>query len=343
LKAVGGTIVKKATITALALAIVTALTLATESVRVGAQDSTPATDLSGLSGTIESDGSSTVGPLTEAVAEEFNAQAGEVRINVGISGTGGGFERFCAGETDIQNASRDIDAEEVAACEASGVDFYRFEVAYDGLTVVTNAENEFLECLTVDELKTLWEPNSTVTNWSDLNPDFPEEEVVLFGPGTDSGTFDYFTDAIVGEEGASREDYTPSEDDNVIVEGVAGDPNSLGYFGYAYYEQNQDRLKAIQVDGGSGCVGPSPETIQDGSYTPLSRPLYVFAKAESLERPEVQEFMRFYLAQAPALAPEVGYVASPAETYAADTEKLEGAISGAVEPDGLQADGTPEA
>lgn len=332
-------VVRKATFTTLALALVAVFAMASATVRVGAQE----TDLSSLSGTIEADGSSTVGPITEAVAEEFNAEAGDVRINVGISGTGGGFERFCGGETDIQNASRDIDEEEAAACEAAGVEFYRFEVAFDGITVVTSAENDFLECLTVDELSTLWAPDSTVANWSDLNPDFPEEEVALFGPGTDSGTFDYFTDQIVGEEGAQREDYTPSEDDNVIVEGVAGDPNSLGYFGYAYYEQNQDRLKVVQVDGGAGCIAPSPETIQDASYAPLSRPLYVFAKAESLERPEVQEFMRFYLSQAPTLAPEVGYVASPEDTYTADSEKLEGAITGEVEPDGLEAASTPEA
>ena len=334
----------KAAFTTFVLSIVTVFTLASASVRAGAQDATPAAaDLSALSGTIESDGSSTVGPITAAVAEEFNAEAGDVRINVGISGTGGGFERFCGGETDIQNASRDIDEEEAALCADGGVDFYRFEVAFDGITVVTSAENEFLECLTVKELNTLWAPDSTVTNWSDLNPDFPEEEVALFGPGTDSGTFDYFTDVVNGEEGASREDYTPSEDDNVIVEGVAGDPNSLGYFGYAYYEQNQDRLKAVEVDGGNGCVAPSPETIQDASYAPLSRPLYVFVRAESLERPEVQEFMRFYLAQMPTLAPEVGYVASPEDTYTADSEKLEGAIAGEAEPDGPEAAATPEA
>jgi phosphate transport system substrate-binding protein len=255
-------------------------------------------------------------------------------VTVDISGTGGGFKRFCAGETDVQNASRPIRDEEVQACAEAGVEYYEFQVAFDGLSIVVNPANDFVECLTVDQLKRLWEPNSTVQTWQDLNPEWPAEEISLYGPGPDSGTFDYFTEVIVGEAKASRTDYTPSEDDNVLVEGVAGDPNALGYFGYAYYKQNQDRLKLVAVDGGNGCVLPSKEAIRDGSYTPLARPIFIYVKAESLERPEVQEFVRFYLANAAELAQDVGYVDSPAEAYAAAQQKLEGAIAGAVPPDG---------
>jgi phosphate transport system substrate-binding protein len=291
------------------------------------------TDLSALSGEIVSDGSSTVGPLTQAVAEEFNGQAPNVQISVDISGTGGGFERFCAGETDVQNASRAIAEDEIAACAENGVDWYEFEVAYDGLTVVTNTENTWLTCITTDQLKQLWQKESPAMTWADLNPEYPADTINLYGPGTDSGTFDFFVETILGEEDI-REDFTPSEDDNVLVEGVAGDVNALGYFGLAYYEANQDVLTAVPVDNGDGaCVAPSPETVQDGTYAPLSRPLYLYVKAESLQRPEVQEFVRFYLSQAPALAAEVGYVASPAETYAEDTASFEAAITGSGTPD----------
>lgn len=315
---------------------------------VVAQDATPmpylpGAELDALSGSIESDGSSTVGPITEAVAEEFAAVAPGVQVTVNISGTGGGFERFCTGETDVQNASRPIKEDEMRACADAGVDYYEFEVAYDGLSIVVNPSNDFVDCLTVDQLAQLWAPKSTVTTWADLNPAWPDDEIGLYGPGPDSGTFDYFTDVIVGEEGASRTDYTPSEDDNVLVEGVAGDDNALGYFGFAYYEQNADRLKLVQVDGGRGCVEPSTDSIRDGSYAPLSRPIYIYVKAESLERPEVQEFTRFYLAHAGSLAADVGYVASPDATYVADQQKLDGAIAGAVQPDGpVVAGATPE-
>lgn len=284
-------------------------------------------DRTSLSGEIVSDGSSTVGPITQAVAEEFAAEAPDVRTSVDISGTGGGFERFCNGETDIQNASRPIEDDEIANCKENGVEYLDLEVAFDGITVVVNPDLP-MECLTVDQLAQLWAPNSTVANFNELDPSFPDQTVDLYGPGTDSGTFDYFTDVINGEEGASRTDYTPSEDDNVLVEGVAGSAGGLGYFGYAYFENNQDRLKAVAIDGGDGCVAPSPETIADGSYAPLSRPLYVYVNAESLQRPEVQEFARFYLEQAPALVGEVGYVASPDETYTRDAAELEAAIAG---------------
>ena len=314
-----------------------------------AQDATPAlytpgTDPGSLSGNITADGSSTVFPIAEALAEEFRAIASDVEVTVDVSGTGGGFERFCAGETDISNASRAIKDEEMAACEATGVNYYEFEIAYDGLSVLVNPDNDWVTCLTVAQLNQIWMPESTVTQWSDLDASWPAEDIALYGPGTDSGTFDYFTAEINGEEGASRTDYTPSEDDNVLVEGVGGDTNALGYFGYAYYEQNQDRLKLVEVDGGSGCVAPSPETIQDGSYAPLSRPLYLYVNANSLTRPEVQEFLRFSLAEVSTFIAEVGYVASPPTVYSNDQAKLEAAIAGIGSPDSqTMAEATPDA
>ena len=299
-------------------------------------------DLSTLSGEIVSDGSSTVGPLTQAVAEEFNGQAPDVQISVDISGTGGGFERFCAGDTDVQNASRAIEEDEITSCAENGVDWYEFEVAYDGLTVVANKENTWLTCMTTDQLKQLWQKENPANTWADLNPDNPADTINLYGPGTDSGTFDFFVETILGDA-EIREDFTPSEDDNVLVEGVAGDVNALGYFGLAYYEANTDTLNAVAIDNGDGnCVAPSPETVRDGTYAPLSRPLYVYLKAESLQRPEVQEFARFYLSQAPTLAAEVGYVASPDEAYAEDMTSLEDAISGSGMPDSATA-ATPAA
>jgi phosphate transport system substrate-binding protein len=298
-------------------------------------------DLSTLSGKIVSDGSSTVGPLTQAVAEEFNAKAPNVQTSVDISGTGGGFKRFCAGETDIQNASRAIKDEEAKTCADNGVDWYEFEVAYDGVTVVTNKENTWLTCITTDDLKKLWQKENPANTWADLNPDYPADTIALYGPGTDSGTFDFFVETILGEDDI-REDFTPSEDDNVLVEGVAGDVNALGYFGLAYYEANQDVLNAVAIDKGDGnCVTPSQETVRDGTYAPLSRPLFVYVKADSLQSPEVQEFVRFYLNEAKTLAPEVGYVASPDESYAEDMKSFEAALSGSGTPDSAAA--TPAA
>jgi phosphate transport system substrate-binding protein len=277
-----------------------------------------------LSGSIEGDGSSTVFPITEAVVEEFRKVQPDVDIVVGISGTGGGFERFCNGETDFSNASRKIkDPDEVEACAAGSVEYTEFEVAYDGLSVVVNPSNDFAECLTVEELAAIWAPDSAVDSWNDVRADFPDQPITLYGPGTDSGTFDYFTAEIVGEEGASRSDYTASEDDNVLVQGVAGDENALGYFGYAYYEQNQDQLKVIGVDEGSGCVTPSVESVRSGDYAPLSRPLYVYVSDEALASSEVEEFIRFFLTEGPALAEEVGYVAAPDASYDEGLAKLE--------------------
>ncbi len=319
-----------------------ALALASGLVMLAVPGLAQETDLSALSGEVVSDGSSTVGPLTQAVAEEFNGQAPNVQISVDISGTGGGFERFCAGETDIQNASRAIDEDEIANCVENGVDWYELEVAYDGITVVTNPENTWLTCVTTDQLTQLWQKESPAATWADLNSEYPAETINLYGPGTDSGTFDFFVEAILGEA-EIREDFTPSEDDNVLVEGVAGDVNALGYFGLAYYEANQDVLSAVAIDNSDGtCVTPSPETVRDGTYSPLSRPLFVYVRGDSLERPEVQEFVRFYLSEAPALAAEVGYVASPDETYAEDMASFEAAISGSGTPDSAAA-ATPAA
>ncbi len=269
-----------------------------------------------LRGSIEIDGSSTVYPITEAVAEEFMAETGRgVRVTVGVSGTGGGFKRFCAGETAISDASRPIKASEREACERAGVAYLEIPVAYDGIAVVANPANAFLECLTVAELRRIWESGSTVRRWSDIRPEWPSEEIHLYGPGTDSGTFDYFTEAIVGEAGASRPDYTASEDDNVLVQGVAGDPNALGYFGYAYYEENAERLKLVGVDAGSGCRLPARETIKTGEYAPLSRPVFIYVSESALDRPEVAAFVQYYLENAGELVPQVGYVALDPSMY----------------------------
>jgi phosphate transport system substrate-binding protein len=269
----------------------------------------------GLSGSIVGDGSSTVFPITEAVAEEFRKVEPDVDVVVGISGTGGGFKKFCNGETDFNDASRPIKDEEKQACADKGIDYVQFQVGFDGLSVMVNPENDFVECLTVDELKRIWEPNSTVDSWNDVRPEWPDEPIALYGPDADSGTFDYFTDEIVGEEGVSRPDYTASADDNVLVQGIAGDKDALGYFGYAYYVENTDKLKLVAVDSGEGCVLPSRETVLDGSYSPLSRPLFVYVRMDALERPEVAEFMRFYLTEGVSLVSEVGYVEAPASVY----------------------------
>jgi phosphate transport system substrate-binding protein len=262
----------------------------------------------GSSTSISADGSSTVGPLATAAVERYEDENPEARITVGISGTGGGFERFCRGETDLSNASRPIEDEERQACEQEGIEFTQLQVANDALTVVVNAENDWAECLTVDQLKKIWGPGSKVDNWQDVDPSFPDQELKLYGPGTDSGTFDYFTDEINGEEGASRSDYSASEDDNVIVRGVAGDPGALGYFGFTYFEENQDTLKAVSIDSGGGCVAPSAETAQSGEYKPLSRPLFTYVKAASLERDGVRDFLSFWLDNSEEIADAARFV-----------------------------------
>jgi phosphate transport system substrate-binding protein len=255
-----------------------------------------------LSGNIRIDGSSTVAPFAQAAQEEFQAQNPDVKITVGTSGTGGGFERFCAGETDISDASRPIDEEEeVPLCEKGKVEYKEVQVANDGIAVVTNPELK-VDCLTTEQLKQIWNQGSKVKSLTDVDSSLPGGELTLFGPGTDSGTFDYFTDEINGEEGVSREDYQPSEDDNVLVQGVAGEPGGLGYFGFSYYEQNQDKLNLVGVDAGDGCVKPSAESIQDGSYTPLGRPLYMYPSNKALQRPEVKAFMDFVVENYQAVA-----------------------------------------
>jgi phosphate transport system substrate-binding protein len=262
-----------------------------------------------LSGRITADGSSTVGPFTTRAAERFQQENSGVQVTVGVSGTGGGFERFCAGETDLSNASRPIKDEESAICEENGVEFVEFQVANDALTVVVNNENDWATCLTVEQLNAIWKPGSEIDNWSDVpDADFPDQRLRLFGAGTDSGTFDYFTDAVNGEEGASRSDYSATEDDNVTVQGVSGDEGAMGYFGYSYYEENRDNLKALEIDGGDGCVAPSVETAQNGTYKPLSRPLFVYAKTESFAKPEVEAFIGYMLGNAPSIAEEAQYV-----------------------------------
>lgn len=276
-----------------------------------------------LSGTIKIDGSSTVAPLSEAAAEQFQGENPNVRVTVGTSGTGGGFEKFCNGETDISDASRAIEPDEIEACKNGGVTFEEVQVANDGLSLVVNPGNDWAECLTVPQLKKIWEKGSQIDNWNQVDPSFPDQKLELFGAGTDSGTFDYFTEAINGEEGNSRADYQATEDDNVTVQGVAGSPGGLGYFGLSYYEQNQDKVKIVQVDGGDGCVTPSRETVQDGSYKPLSRPLFVYPSGTALERPEVQSFLAFYLDNADAIAEQALFVPLTEEQKAASKEKVE--------------------
>ncbi len=251
----------------------------------------------GLSGPVVIDGSSTVAPLSSAAGELFQGENSGVNVTVGTSGTGGGFQKFCNGETDVSDASRPIKDEESAACQAKNIAFEELQVANDALTVVVNKENTWANCLTVAQLKAIWEPNSQVKTWNQVDPSFPNEPLSLFGPGADSGTFDYFTDEINGEEGASRTDYSPSENDNVIVQGVEGSKGAMGYFGFTYYEENQARLKAVQINNGGGCVTPSAQAVQDGSYTPLARPLLIYVSDAALKKPQVVAFADFYLAQ----------------------------------------------
>jgi phosphate transport system substrate-binding protein len=276
-----------------------------------------------VSGTIRIDGSSTVGPLSEAAAEAFQGENPEVRVTVGTSGTGGGFEKFCAGETDISDASRAIEEDEIAACRSGGVAYEEFQVANDGLSVVVNPENDWAQCLTVDQLKKIWNTGSKVDNWNQVDPSFPDQKLALYGAGTDSGTFDYFTEAINGEEGASRSDSNATEDDNVTVQGVSGDEGGLGYFGLSYLEQNRDKVKGVEIDSGGGCVAPSSETVQDGSYAPLSRPLFIYVKADSLSKPEVEAFVEYYLENTATLAEQALFVPLTDEQQAELQPKLD--------------------
>jgi phosphate transport system substrate-binding protein len=280
-------------------------------------------DGSTLAGSIRVDGSSTVAPLSTAAAQLFQQQNPGVNVTVGTSGTGGGFEKFCNGETDISDASRPIKDEEKAACEKKGITYEEFQIANDGLSVVVNKDNDFAECLTVEQLKKIWEPGSKVNNWNQVDPEFPDQRLELFGAGTDSGTFDYFTEAVNGEEGASRTDYSPSEDDNVTVQGVSGSKGGLGYFGLSYYEENQDKLKVLKIDDGDGCVEPTKQTVQDGTYKPLSRPLFIYPKASSLEKPEVEAFVEFYVENNAEIAEKSLFVPLNAEQEAELKKDLE--------------------
>ncbi len=265
------------------------------------------------------DGSSTVYPITEAMAEEFQ-KIQKVKVTVGESGTGGGFKKFCRGETDISDASRPIAQKEMDACKEAGIQYIELPIAYDALTVVVNSKNDWVKSLTVDELKSIWKPGSSVKNWKQVNSTYPDKAMGLFGPGTASGTFDYFTEAVNGKAKASRTDYTPSEDDNVLVQGVSGNVGGMAYFGYAYYEANKDKLRAIPIiaKDGAPAVMPSPEAVKDGTYQPLSRPLFIYVNATAAAfKPEVKAFVNFYLENAPKLVAEVKYVPLPAEDYAA--------------------------
>lgn len=276
----------------------------------------------GFSGTITIDGSSTVYPITEAVAEEFMLIHPNVNIIVGVSGTGGGFKRFLRGEIDINNASRPIKDSERATAKENGIEYIEIPVAYDGITVAVNKDNNWVESLTLEELKKIWSPDSKVAKWSDLKPGWPDEKINLYGPGTDSGTFEYFTEVIVGEAGKSRSDYTSSEDDNMLIEGVSGDRYGLGYFGFAYYAENSDKVRAVAIDGGEGPVVPTEETIKSGKYKPLARPLYIYVNKKSLERPEVKEFLKFYMENARKLVKEIGYVPMPERVYQENLSKI---------------------
>ncbi len=261
-----------------------------------------------LSGAVKVDGSSTVAPLTTAAAELFKDDQPRVQVTVGTSGTGGGFKKFCNGETDISDASRPIKDEEKTACQAKGITYDEFTVANDALTVVVNKDDTWVDCLTTAQLKKLWEPGSKINSWNQLDPKFPNEPLKLFGPGTASGTFDYFTEVINGKQGASRTDYQPSEDDNVIVQGVAGSKGGLGYFGFSYFEENQDKLRAVKVDAGGGCVAPSVEAAQNGTYKPLARPLFIYPSVAALKRPETVAFVEYYVQNNAKIAQEAKFV-----------------------------------
>jgi len=279
-----------------------------------------------IAGDIRIDGSSTVYPISEAIAEEFQAAYPKVRVSVAFSGTGGGFKKFCNGETDANDASRPIKQEEADACKQKGIEPVEVKVAIDALSVVVNPQNDWATCMTVEELKKLWDEGSTIKRWNEIRPEWPNEEIKLFGPGADSGTFDYFTEVINGKAQKSRSDYTQSEDDNTLVLGVEGDKYALGYFGYAYFVENKDRLKDVAIDGGNGCVEASPENVNNGTYKPLSRPLFVYPAKAALARPEVATFFRFYLDTVHQVVDDVGYIALPDDQLAASKQALEAAL-----------------
>jgi phosphate transport system substrate-binding protein len=286
-----------------------------------------------VEGTILVDGSSTVAPITAAVAEEFQKEYSNVRVPVGISGTGGGFTKFCRGETDISDASRPIKESETEQCKTNGIEYVELPVAFDGLSVMVNPANDWATCLTKDELKKIWEPEAegVIMKWNQVRPEFPDAPLNLYGAGTDSGTYDYFTQAINGKEGASRGDFLPSEDDNVLVQGIAGDTYAMGFFGLAYYEENKDKLKLLGVDNGAGCVEPNTQTVADGTYQPLSRPIFIYVnRARIDEKDEISAFVAFYLANAKTLVSEVGYIPLTDEIYALAQKRYDERVIGSV-------------
>ncbi len=304
----------------LSIILIFALVVTTYSCNSGKSDSDKA-----LKGEINIDGSSTVFPITEAIAEEFRMVYPDVKVTIGVSGTGGGFKKFARKETHISNASTLIKDSEIQLCNENNVKFIGLEIAIDGMAVVVNKDNNWVETLTVEELKKIWSPEAqgTIMKWNQIRSEWPDKEIHLFGPGVASGTFDYFTDAIVGKSGSSRGDFTASEDDNVLVQGIKGDLLSLGFFGLGYYEENQAHLKVVAVDNGKGPVFPSLETITNGTYSPLSRPLLIYINSEAAKKEEVQAFVRFYLDNAPVLVKEVGYDPLPLGKYAEQKLKFE--------------------
>jgi phosphate transport system substrate-binding protein len=285
-----------------------------------------AADSTQMSGDIKIDGSSTVYPITEAVAEEFRSVQPKVNVTVGVSGTGGGFKKFMRGEIDINDASRPIKSKEADACAEIGIDHVELSVAYDGLAVLVNPENDWVDYFTVEELEKIWNPaaQETIMYWDQVREGWPHEELHLFGPGVASGTYDYFAEAICGKKVGTRGDYTASEDDHVLVQGIATDKNALGFFGLAYYEENKDKLKLVGVDNGKGVVMPTMETVSNGTYAPLSRPIFIYVSSVAAEKEEVNEFVNFYLESAPSLVSEVGYIPLQAEEYAAEAAKYAG-------------------
>ncbi len=278
--------------------------------------------IAGADAIVKIDGSSTVYPITEAVAEDFQKDTkGAVKVTVGISGTGGGFKKFCRGETDIVNASRPILKKEMDDCKKTGIQYVEMPIAFDALTVVVNPKNSWSNTITVAELKKIWEPaaQGKITKWSQVNPAWPDETIKLYGAGADSGTFDYFTEAIVGKAKSSRGDFTASEDDNVLVQGVASDKNGLGFFGFAYYAENKKKLKAVAIDAGKGAIIPSAKTVEEESYQPLSRPIFIYVNIKSAERPEVRQLIEFYMKNASALVQEVKFFPLPAQAYVSES------------------------
>ena len=312
----------KSTMKKLSVAVAAALFVAA----CGGSTASPSASAAALTGSVAMDGSSTVYPAAEAIAEEFqNANPG-VQVTVAFSGTGGGFKKFCAGETDASNASRPIKAEEAELCAAAGIEFVELTMALDALAVVVSKENTFVDCLTTDELKSIWDLGSVVETWRDVRASWPDEKIDLYGPGADSGTFDYFTEEINGETKRSRSDFTQSEDDNVLVTGISGSQYAMGYFGLAYVAENADKVRAVEIDGGEGCAAPSAESVNDGTYTPLGRPLMTYASVTALARPEVAAFFRFLLENTSELSVEVGYIAISDADLAAAKATLEAAI-----------------